>query len=296
MYILGDSSAAKSAFDTTPSTSSFIAAKIKWTNLRIGGFDRPFSIPQTQLCVFEDLLVDGVSGKCIFYIHPASGTGQSSNSNRVSRCQFTGSNVQMFDYALPTATERMANWAFRDCDIQFSGTAVPITYPDYNFVLENCEFENSTAANLIKLTYSGTASTNYFTYIAGNQLLGGDGVTNAKIRIEGASPAIPCFITLINNNAGSASLKLIDINFDNGWEYPIVLINNRGILGSNTNGRILAMGGDQSAGGGFDIPRISAPGAPPADHGRFYVDTSGGKNRLMIRFPTGAAQQIAVEP
>lgn len=38
------------------------------------------------------------------------------------------------------------------------------------------------------------------------------------------------------------------------------------------------------------------PAAPSASNARLYVDTSGGKLRLMILFPTGAAQQIAIEP
>lgn len=40
----------------------------------------------------------------------------------------------------------------------------------------------------------------------------------------------------------------------------------------------------------------AAPGAPAAGQGRLYFDESGGKIRLMVRFPTGAAQQIAIEP
>lgn len=40
----------------------------------------------------------------------------------------------------------------------------------------------------------------------------------------------------------------------------------------------------------------SPPAAPAASTGVLYTDTSGGKIRLMVRFPTGAAQQIAIEP
>jgi len=39
-----------------------------------------------------------------------------------------------------------------------------------------------------------------------------------------------------------------------------------------------------------------APSAPAAGQGVLYFDESGGKIRLMVRFPTGAAQQIAIEP
>lgn len=40
----------------------------------------------------------------------------------------------------------------------------------------------------------------------------------------------------------------------------------------------------------------SAPSAPATDQGVLYFDESGGKIRLMVRFPTGAAQQISIEP
>lgn len=45
-----------------------------------------------------------------------------------------------------------------------------------------------------------------------------------------------------------------------------------------------------------DLATISAPGAPAMDRARLYADKSGGKVRLMVRFPSGAAAQIAVEP
>ena len=40
----------------------------------------------------------------------------------------------------------------------------------------------------------------------------------------------------------------------------------------------------------------SPPAAPGASIVRLYADTSGGKIRLMAIFPSGAAQQIAIEP
>lgn len=40
----------------------------------------------------------------------------------------------------------------------------------------------------------------------------------------------------------------------------------------------------------------SPPSAPAASIARLYADTSGGKIRLMAIFPSGAAQQIAIEP
>lgn len=39
-----------------------------------------------------------------------------------------------------------------------------------------------------------------------------------------------------------------------------------------------------------------APSAPGTNSGSLFIDQSGGKNRLMVRFPTGASQVIATEP
>jgi hypothetical protein len=50
--------------------------------------------------------------------------------------------------------------------------------------------------------------------------------------------------------------------------------------------------------GSFDIPEGTAtPGAPGTNIARLYVEDNGsGKTRLMVRFPTGAAVQLAIEP
>jgi len=42
---------------------------------------------------------------------------------------------------------------------------------------------------------------------------------------------------------------------------------------------------------------MTAPAAPAANKGRLYFEDNGsGKTRLMVIFPSGAAQQIAIEP
>jgi len=40
----------------------------------------------------------------------------------------------------------------------------------------------------------------------------------------------------------------------------------------------------------------SDPAAPAANRGRIYFRDNGGKTELVVRFPTGAIQQIAIEP
>ena len=40
----------------------------------------------------------------------------------------------------------------------------------------------------------------------------------------------------------------------------------------------------------------SDPAAPAANKGVFYLRDTGGKTEMVVRFPTGAIQQIAIEP
>lgn len=46
-----------------------------------------------------------------------------------------------------------------------------------------------------------------------------------------------------------------------------------------------------------DMGEITAPAAPGANTARIFVQDNGaGKTQLMVIFPTGAAQQLAIEP
>lgn len=55
---------------------------------------------------------------------------------------------------------------------------------------------------------------------------------------------------------------------------------------------------DASTGGAsLELTEQSAPSAPGANKARIFLeDNGGGKSRLMVRFPSGASQQIAIEP
>jgi hypothetical protein len=46
----------------------------------------------------------------------------------------------------------------------------------------------------------------------------------------------------------------------------------------------------------IEMSEMTAPDAPAADKARIYIDDSGGKTRLMVRFATGDPQQVAIEP
>jgi hypothetical protein len=51
------------------------------------------------------------------------------------------------------------------------------------------------------------------------------------------------------------------------------------------------------AAGGLTLQEMTAPAAPASNCCVIYAEDNGsGKTRLMVRFPSGAAQQIAIEP
>lgn len=52
-----------------------------------------------------------------------------------------------------------------------------------------------------------------------------------------------------------------------------------------------------TGGGAVELQEQTAPSAPATNNVRIYAEDNGsGKTRLMALFPTGAAQQIAIEP
>lgn len=60
-----------------------------------------------------------------------------------------------------------------------------------------------------------------------------------------------------------------------------------GIIGINITG----------AGGAIELQEMTAPSAPPSNGARLFVEDNGaGKTRLMVRFASGATQQLAIEP
>ena len=60
---------------------------------------------------------------------------------------------------------------------------------------------------------------------------------------------------------------------------------------------VLGLRGASSAGGALEMMEMTAPSAPAANKARIYAQDNGaGKTQLMVLFPSGAAQQIAIEP
>ena len=47
----------------------------------------------------------------------------------------------------------------------------------------------------------------------------------------------------------------------------------------------------------MEFTEMTAPSAGATNNVRIYAeDNGGGKTQLVVRFPTGAVQQIAIEP
>jgi hypothetical protein len=80
-----------------------------------------------------------------------------------------------------------------------------------------------------------------------------------------------------------------------GFAGTIDLIpNSYGAAGSDS---IDVKGNIRTEVGFFELGEMTAPSAPAANRARLYVEDNGaGKSRLVVRFPSGAAQVIATEP
>ena len=60
---------------------------------------------------------------------------------------------------------------------------------------------------------------------------------------------------------------------------------------------VVAVTDGSTGGGSVELQEMTAPAAPAANNVRIYAEDDGaGKTRLMARFATGAAVQIAIEP
>lgn len=225
----GDGTATTGCFDTTPTISSDVVAKNTWRDLRIINYPRAFIIPNVQISAFLDLQVDGPTGGSVFYIHPGT-DGLQSNANRVERLQVTGQDVQVWDVSL-TSTQRAANWTLRDSDMHQTGTVAPITISDSDYLLENIEFENSSANHLVVLTGDNNWAA-YHTTLSHLLLYGGAGGTNGKILSTTTGSQYAYYVTVINCDAGSDSDRLID--FTNGRVFTF--LSNQGIISGDGNG------------------------------------------------------------
>ena len=94
---------------------------------------------------------------------------------------------------------------------------------------------------------------------------------------------------------GFSSFRDQPIGFTNGNDYTGSMVISMGWVADG----VMGLGSSTLGGPGslqFHTYGASPPAAPAASKARLYADTSGGKIRLMVIFPSGAAQQMAIEP
>lgn len=271
--IYGDNTASKSAFNCTQSNDAYIQAKIRWENLRIIAFKIAWNVPNTQLCSFHHNKVDfTATGGSVFYINTSGGYG-SSNSNRVTELNATGADAQVFNFTLTAGQNRAANWTLRDSDIQFSGTTIPITIKDFNYTIDNNEFENSTADNLILLT-ADDSFTAYFASITNNILIGGGAGGNPKILSTTTGAQYPYYATIIGNDAGASSTLLLTITHGRSFT---VLSNQGTISGIGEGYHFIASNTQQlSFEGGFQSGPVGN-----------YIGFAASKPTTTVGYQTG---------
>lgn len=113
------------------------------------------------------------------------------------------------------------------------------------------------------------------------------------------------FIAMNEGSNGSVSANYIGYGFEcssgRGVSWSNAINTSGGVdttLRRDAAGIVSVRGEGTTSPGAFSLYTYGAspPAAPSASMARLYADTSGGKIRLMAVFPSGAAQQIAIEP
>jgi hypothetical protein len=110
----------------------------------------------------------------------------------------------------------------------------------------------------------------------------------------GAAGAIQFGSGVLLNWCSSANFDVANIDAALGRNAAGVLEVNSGAAGVLRDLKLRNMVGQA---GFSEMVEMAAPAAPAANMVRIYAEDNGsGKTRLMALFPSGAAQQIAIEP
>lgn len=153
------------------------------------------------------------------------------------------------------------------------------------------------------------------TRVASLGRMSGGGLTTQP-EISGSGSAAPSII--FNGTNGAVHLRRLDtgVLFSTGWQWAAVpsdaffgftsTSSTSNYPGSSSvidagfkrsAASIIKVVGASSGGAAMEFTEQTAPSAPATNEVRIYAeDNGGGKTRLMARFPTGAAVQIAIEP
>lgn len=231
LFLQGNSTAGVAAFDwTTVGAVTQVIAGVECYHLSIANFEFGWTMENAQINFFRDLDIALVNDGAVFNVTPINGSGQQCNANRVHRLRATGVG-EMIKCTLLGIGERAADWMFFECDVQLQGTSKPPFHiVDVQWVIDKCEFENSTAPNLIHLEATGASLSPNNTVIRDCTLIG----ATVPIRISKAVGAAqtPTYIDISGNKRGSGTF--LDLEAGN----QVHLVNNEGTV-NNTGGRFV---------------------------------------------------------
>ena len=122
-----------------------------------------------------------------------------------------------------------------------------------------------------------------------NDLNAGTGITNASFWIKSRGN--------IYLSQGGGGYDVVTNNNGSGSFYPGGTTNTTNLGRTDRTFAIGYFGTAVILGGYHQMTEMTAPAAPAANGVRIYAEDDGaGKTRLMARFATGAAVQIAIEP
>lgn len=114
------------------------------------------------------------------------------------------------------------------------------------------------------------------------ELVINDGSKDMDFRVESDGNANALFV-----DAGNGRVGILNAS-------PSVALD---VTGAGAFSGALTIGGTFTVGANFEeLTSMTPPSAPAATKARLYADTSGGKVRIMALFPSGVAQQLAIEP
>ena len=155
-------------------------------------------------------------------------------------------------------------------------------------------------ANAIGIALGGAAGGSFATSGSSFQGAGGTPYVLQASHTAACSTAILTSLRL-NANNGSGTLKnygvinAVSDDCTNATEDSHIDI---AVLVAGTSTTSLSLGNGSADFAGYQqMTEMTAPAAPAANKVRVYAEDNGaGKTRLMAIFPTGAAQQIAIEP
>ncbi len=154
-------------------------------------------------------------------------------------------------------------------------------------------YGGTVTGNILGLDVSGAETGNLSTRVYNTNISSGTAHAFGEFRVGGASAGDP-YVTFIVPSAAYWNVGVDNSDTDAFvWAFKSA----SSVAFGTDNKLKLDTSGNITTTGYIDATEISAPAAPAANGARIYAEDNGsGKTRLMVRFASGAAQQIAIEP